>query len=550
MPVLYRVETYIVPEVNKFPAPATPNEFDDIKIANRPRFIDESVSEGRDNARHENDDGASCVRLYDHPACLAVDSSSGCKSVNAQILVDLNERKAVYDKRLDEDHVGRRDEEGNFRRSDDCADAREAKFRASIRPQDAMYPARQFRRINSLMSIDETSEGSEACRLNDLCHHGYRNGCTATIPSPEEVSEEVFKENWLQKIEMLRQREAAVTAREMILQDRERQLFKREKEVRIAERMVREKLRLLEQQQRDTWSVDRKLEEVERVLSGPDVFKESRESRTKESKASTEEPRNVPTGGASSSVIPSDGRIKEPDRRPTRNPTMLHARSSSLRSSRQSVGFRSYSNTRYKERPKVSCDDMDSTLSADVGDSSFVRTSERFNPEAYKKPYAFTRSASERRSNAARTAQGVVALDERPEHVVEEDKVLRRISENIFATQDKETKFQHYGLVDLQPDDKTERTSSSKEGRVAHLDLATGNRHGQRKPAVAGAVKDRPISWNEETNEWLQRKRQAYNLATKKSAENKENLRCNTVAQKDDKTSKKNVKSKIFTIFR
>lgn len=472
------------------------------------------------------------------------------KSIGAKFLEAL-ERESLKDDQLDEDDTECCDDKGNFYQSANRSNLRDMEFsKLAIKTQDVMYPAREFGKVHSLRSIDEMSEDSED-KLYDVCHHGYRNGCTATIPSPEEISEEVFKENWLQKIEILRQREAAVIAKEANLRNRERQLFRREKEVRIAERAVKEERKQLEQQQQLLKNIERKLIEIEQII-GPQQSQESHKSQMHEPvKMGRSRNASLP------SVVPScEESIKKFDRRPTRNPTRSSFSSSSRPSSacKTSSGFQSYGSMRYKERPKTPHDDLNSTLSADAGDSSFVRTSEFFNAAKYKRPVAFTRSASDRWTKSQQNkVLGTIMqdmVDGVPEHVVEEDKVLQRLSENINATQDKNTKFQQYGLIDrLGSDDVTSKVEHNNDTRVAHLDLATGNKFRRRKP-TADTSKSRPISWSEQTDKWLQQKRQAYSSSLQKTTEDKENRKCNIDAKKDNKTPKKNVKSKFFTIFR
>lgn len=546
-PILYRVETYIVPKVNRFPPIHTSNEIDNVELASRLKITDENVA--KNNARSIEKD----TSFLSHNKSLEYTEYSAqehnhCTSINIEMKKDLMDKKEnIYDRQSDNN-------DENFY-LDGRLNVRETKFQASIRSQDALYPARHFKRANSLISIDERSEGSECSKLHDVCRHGYKNGCTAMISSPEEVSEEVFKENWLQKIEVLRQREAAVAARETSLQSRERQLFRREREIRITERILQDKLRQVEeqlkqQQVRYVQRVERQLEEVGRILDS-DEFKESRELQTNEL-TKVEGPKDTP------SITNLCDKTKELDKK-TQTINSTHSKSSLHSSARQSFTcktssrLRSYNSMRFKERPMVSYDDLNSTLSADVGDSSFVRTSEIFNPTIYKKPYAFTRSASERWTRQQRNTLGAKVQDtlnseDRSQHVVEEDKVLQRLSENICATQDRDTKFQNYGLVDHVPDSAPINTecNSGNEKRFSYLNLEIN--HSQRKPV--DDTKDRPISWNEEAYEWLQKKRLAYNLANRKSTEDKENLRCNSIPEKNEKNSKKDVKKKRFTIFR
>ncbi|CAL1687366.1 unnamed protein product [Lasius platythorax] len=547
-PILYRVETYIVPEMNEeqgFSLQNAINDIDDLKIANRLKREDEDVSENNTQNR-KNTSNAS------HNKCM----ESKRYSVENNNLIT-RKMKDITNETLSYRQFDNNNVKYNDQNSDEHLYV-QREFQSSIGSQDTLYPVRQFKKVNSLMSIDERSEISLESKVSDFCHHGFKNGCTATIPSPEEVSDEIFKENWLQKMEILRQRDAALKEREMDLQRRERDLFRREKELRITERILNDKLKLVDQQlkyQKDVQLVEKKLGEAARILSHE--FKEPEESIKTEMR-DYQPPEKTLTSTPEKIINPcekneeTDTKIKCPTR-PKNYPSKQTTPSNTI------SGIRSYASIRYKERPprnKIHYDDLNSTLSADIGDSSFVRTSELFNPLLYKKPYAFTRSASERwtskTSNTVITRpQVVVNVEEKSEPIIEEDKVLRKLSENIVASQDKNTRFQNYGLVDCISDDiqsSAKHNPGSEKKLSSYLDLATGDKHGRQKRT--NVSKDRPISWNEKEDEWLQKKRQAYNLAIKNSAESKENLKCNIVAEKGGKSSKKDVKSKLFTIFR
>ncbi|XP_020298695.1 uncharacterized protein LOC109862939 [Pseudomyrmex gracilis] len=209
---------------------------------------------------------------------------------------------------------------------------------------------------------------------------------------------------------------------------------------------------------------------------------------------------------------------------------------------------RTYSSLRYKERPKISYDDLNSTLSADPGDSSFVRTSEQFLPHVYKKPNAFARSTSVRctklKDNAiASKSQETIDVEEKLEYNIDEEKVLRRFSENIQVSQDKNTKFQHYGLVNQTPRNIQAECDSHNQGVFSYLNLEVDDKH-IRKPDSIPTT--RPNSCNIEMDEWLQKKRLAYTLATTKPSDNKENLECNIVKGKSKKSSKKKIFKNIF----
>lgn len=537
-PVLYRVETYIVPEVNKHSVQAAINGIDNRKTINRIKVEHKNISEN--NMQNKDMSPVTYNKRMEVAKC-SVENNRLRK-----IMKDVtNENQTLVvqefrNKSFNEDDLHPCNERLNVQNK---------KFHMSIghkdMSQESLYPVKQFKRFNSLMSIDERSEAS--LETNDFCHHGYKNGCTATIPPPEEVSEEIFKDNWLQKIEILRQREALLREKEMNLQSRERELFRREKELRIAERALKDKIKQMNEQELQFENImqtlGKRLNTTTRILN--DEFKELHEP-TKAERLRNSQQLQLKSSVSSCEKIDKREEFDKKLKHLTRSRSHL----SKQPSSNVTSASHTYASIKYKERPKMCYDDMNSTLSADPGDSSFVRTSERFNPELYKKPSAFTRSASERWTKQRdKTVVKLPALAvEKPERI-EEEKVFKKFSENICASQDKGTKFQNYGLVDCRPNDvqsKMER-NLNKEGTFSYLDLEINDRHSRQK--VTNVSKNRPISWNEEENKWLQKKREAFSQASKKS-ENKENLKCNIIAEKSGKTLKKDGKNKLFTIFR
>jgi len=572
-------------------------------------------------------------------------------------------------------------------------------FQASIGPQESLYPAKQFSRTNSLMSIDERSENSLDSKLNNFCRHGYKNGCTASIPSPEEVSEEIFRENWLHKIEILRNRETILREKEINLQKRERKLFRKEKELRITERLLNDKMKQVEQQlkyQKDM-VMEKTLEQAaqilydiekpnnlveEKILRKNDVSKKEnilkkeqipkkeeipkkevvlrKEEIPKKEEISRQEeiPRKIekkkkieriterllndkmkqveqqlkyqkdmvvektleqaaqilydiekPNNLVEEKILRKDDVSKKEDilkkeqipkkeeipkkevilrkeeipkkeeiskqeeipkkieipqkieilkkaeipknlqsiinpyeKKEEKKKHLLRPDSSSRKSF--SSKTHSYATIKYKERPTMNYDDLNSSLSAASVDTFNIQTSELFNPMLYKKPHAFTRSVSERwtrHKDIPGKLQRVA--EEKPEHTIEEKKIFRKFSDNICALQEKETRFQNYGPIDSIPDDilgKAER--NNKDKLSSYLNLETGERYSHRDQA--STFKDRPMSWTSETDKWMQ-KHQMYNSETK-SIENKENVVCNIYKAKK-KTKKK---SKKFPLFR
>lgn len=556
-PILYRVETYIVPEVNRPPGFSLENainEIDDLKAKNQLKEReDEDVSENTTQSRKNTSFGSHNKFIES-------------KTYSVEQEININDSKLI--KRLtnitnkDETISDRQFDNNNYKyneNSDEHVHYVQKEFQSSLESQDALYPVRQFKKVNSLMSIDESSEISLEPKLNDFCHHGFKNGCTAKIPSPEVISDEIFRENWLQKMEILRQRDAILKEKEMNLQRRERELFRKEKELRITERILNDKLKLVDQQlkyQKDIQLVEKKLETAARILS--DEVKEPKDAVKAEKLRDHQPPEKTSTP----EKIINPYEKNETDKK-TIYPKTYSSKLSSKPSSPPNTFSRthSYASVRYKERlprNKIRFDDLNSTLSADNGDSSFVQTSKLFNPLLYKKPFVFTRSASERWPNKTSNAiitkpQGLVNIEERAEPTIKEEKVLRKFSENIIASHDKDTKFQHYGLVDCKlhnaQNNAKPNPGPNEKKRFSYLDLATSSKQGQKR-IPRNVSKDRPISWNEEEDEWLQKKRQAYNLAIKNSTENKENTKCNIALEKSRKSSKKDVKNKLFTIFR
>lgn len=550
-PILYRVETYIVPEVNKeqeFSLQTAINEIDDLKIVNQLNTREDEDVLKNNIQRRKNTSTASnnkCMESKRH----SIDNNQLIKKI---IIKDItNKNESLPNRQFDNNNI-----KYNVKDFDEHLYVQN-EFQSSIESQEAFYPVRQFKKFNNLVSIDEKSENFLESKVTDFCHHGFKNDCTATISSPQQISDEIFKKNWLHKMEILQQRDTALREKEMDLQKKERELFRREKELRIAERAFNDKLKLVDQQlkhQKDIHLVEKRLGEAAQILSHevkePDIktekLKDCPLERTSTPQRSTLTPEKIINPGEKNEE--SDKKIKYPT-------YSKNYPSKQFSSSNTISGTRSYA-LKYKEQPpgnKIRYDDLNSTLSADNGDSTFVQTSERFNPLLYKKPFAFTRSASERwtkkTGNAIVTKPlGIVNVEEKSE-LIEENKIFRKLSENICASQDKNTRFQNYGLVDCKLDDiqqnNTKHNPDNEKKLFSYLDLATGDKYNRQKRS-----KDRPISWNEEMNEWLQKKRQAYNLAIKNSAENKENVKCNIVAEKGGKSTKKDVKNKLFTIFR
>jgi len=579
-PILYKVETYIVPRMENL---SIINEIDDLKITNQFDIKSESIFEN--SLQNEKDTSlASNNKFEEETTRFSTEDSTliGIKLVKRIT----NENDILRDEHLDNDIIKYYNDTNSCRFN---KRVQKMEFQASIGPQESLYPAKQFSRTNSLMSIDERSENSLDSKLNNFCRHGYKNGCTASIPSPEEVSEEIFRENWLHKIEILRNRETILREKEINLQKRERKLFRKEKELRITERLLNDKMKQVEQQlkyQKDM-VMEKTLEQAaqilydiekpnnlveEKILRKDDVSKKEDILKKEQISKKEEIPKKevvlrkeeIPKKEEISKQEEIPKKIEIPQKieilkkaeipknlQPIINPYekkeekkkhLLRPDSSSRKSF--SSKTHSYATIKYKERPTMNYDDLNSSLSAASVDTFNIQTSELFNPMLYKKPHAFTRSVSERWTRHKDIPGKLQRVAEKkPEHRIEEKKIFRKFSDNICALQEKETRFQNYGPIDGIPDDilgKAER--NNKDKLSSYLNLEIGERYSHRDQA--STFKDRPMSWTSETDKWMQ-KHQMYNSETK-SIENKENVVCNIYKAKK-KTKKK---SKKFPLFR
>ncbi|KYQ57747.1 hypothetical protein ALC60_03240 [Trachymyrmex zeteki] len=568
-PILYKVETYIVPGMENL---SIINELDDLKTKNQFDIKSESIFEN--SMQNEKDTSLASNNKHEEIETFSTEDSTliGIKLVKG---ITKNEIIKYYN-------------DANSCRSNERVQKKE--FQASIGPQESLYPAKQFSRTNSLMSIDERSENSLDYKLSNFCRHGYKNGCTASIPSPKKVSEEIFRENYLHKIEILRNRETILREKEINLQKRERELFRKEKELRIAERLFNDKMKQAEQQLKyqKNMLVEKTLEQAaqilcdikksnnlveEKIMRKDDVLK--KEDIPKKEEILKKEKSCLKKVVLRKEEIPKKEEILRKEEIPRQieipqkieilkkteipknlqpiiNPCekkeekIMHSmRPNSLSKKSFSSKTHSYATIRYKEQPKMNYDDLNSTLSAASVDTSNIRTSVLFNPLLYKKPDAFARSTSERWTRHKDiTGKLQRVTEEKPEHMIKEEKIFRKVSDNICALQEKETRFQNYGLVDYIPDDipgKAERNNKNK--LPSYLNLETGERCSHRDQASIS--KDRPVSWTTETDKWMQ-KHKMYNSATKQSIENKENVVCNKLCNAKKKTKKKSKKFSLY----
>ncbi|CAB0045123.1 unnamed protein product [Trichogramma brassicae] len=234
------------------------------------------------------------------------------------------------------------------------------------------------KRSSSLMSITEDIENFHDALQPELCCHGRKNGCQLKHEKPEDISEDIFKENWMQKLDSLRKLETLLKDKEVALQSRERLLFKKEKELRILERLVKDKMR----------QVELYAKRFKQSLSADSIARnlESRSSDGSKERSKSD-PSNVPT-------LRRNIRETASSSNTLRN--QAKSRNSIITTDRASYKTAN-SRCKPKSRAKVRYDDLDSTLSAANGDESMIVTATKFDSEMFKKPIGFARSASERR---------------------------------------------------------------------------------------------------------------------------------------------------------
>ncbi|XP_012285909.1 uncharacterized protein LOC105702709 isoform X2 [Orussus abietinus] len=502
----YRVEAFLVPHlcVKKN---SEVNEIDDVKVANRfilDKILEHSWEESEDVfGKIEGSRSTEDFKSFEEPI---YDTPYEVKS-NSKLQKTLTEVKPP------------------------TGESRMHRFRSQSPGLDAPRPPPRTVSLKPIYEREELSNEDS----DRFCYHGFENGCTASVQKPEEVSQEIFKTIWLQKLETLRKKETTLKDKEIALEDFERLLRKRERELLILERLAKEKMRKAElylKRCKSSQSAENIYAEREIAFDvrSSASSKDSNEHCDKDSKndfthhlpvVNNAQTENI---GVVSEVNVEDRILRNPpNSRSSLAPASLHGSSNShLGSNRGRISV--YGSFRSKPRPKITYDDLNSTLSADIGDSSFVVTSRKFDPEKFKKPHAFTRPVDER-------------------HVIQEN------------VQDRSTKYQNYGPVD----EKVSRISNGKstgfenkhsmdDKRFSYLNLESGKVDIRSKHKESS--KDRPISWNEEANEWLQKKREAYNLATQRMPmedyENKENFGAKSRMSFKEKKGR----GMKFTIFR
>ncbi|XP_015607290.1 uncharacterized protein LOC107273518 [Cephus cinctus] len=726
----YKVEAFIIPSIVietvkdetavNCTVESNVNEIDDVKIANRSKVDEREFQEEEDetSATGKSNEMLIITKVLAVKNVPSVQAASHEQETLEGVSENSNDIKCeLHNESLTDASVGSRSNEAELEEIYEEIDEPiyavpyVEKSKNSREPVDTLFKRPDFltgncramsksfdnlqipkppKRTSSLKSIDERGEIHEE-NYREFCYHAMKNGYQIATQSPQEVSEEVFKENWLQRLESLRQREAFLRDKEVALQDRERLLFKKEKELRILERLVKEKVQKadlylkrsrylqsveslpnsesernlecrssedskefirkivkdvvsekndcdtqfsnvllpgeydivpwcgkLENQSADKCARATKAQYERKIFQNSSDDKRNVESRISSS-CSSDSKSSKNSRGSGSCKLSRDSSMDNNDSaqkschskmsehlekcrmiqqskmkisssstgtemndfetRVLKNPP--NSRSSLTTSNTNSIDinshssngtyenpisrFSGYSSFKSRPRPKISYDDLDSTLSADIGDASFAITSKKFDPEIFKRPYVFTRSASERyirndRRKGVSNFPNFCMAEKRPYVDIEEEKVLKKVSENILVSQNEDTKFQNYGLIDknintnnlkIQQTNKTDN-GSTNDRKYSYLNLETGDKVSQCKNERS--TKDRPISWNAEASEWLQKKRQAYNMATKRMAtedlENKENFGSIVKIEKSDKSLKKREsKGRKFTIF-
>ncbi|XP_054013466.1 uncharacterized protein LOC128895160 [Hylaeus anthracinus] len=549
--IRYRVEAYIVPVSNNYRTTSVTSESEDAKT---------NLNIINNSSININETESKCTENYKNDL-LSMEEESMQNVKNCLPL-----EKFVTTNYIDVNKT-------NKSNSDTFCSLKSSKYKKLYDVQDACFPSSMINNVHTnqltkLTPIDEKTEEFEE-KVTDLCYHGCKNGCSASVPTPQEVSEEVFKGNWLEKLKDINEREASLRNKEVMLQNRERALLRKEREIKILEHRLKV-------------NVEPTTKPAEFQTNGNPIEKSDNIDINKFSSYT----KNVCMQNTYTTQI--EQLYKDINNIEITNIDLQQEKSSigsscsSDNSTSEGKQLKQESNLKCSIISKPTCckvvsnnsntatkfcksyyDDLDSTLSADIGDSSFVQTSQKFNPNVYKRPYAFRRSASERRGKYASKGssinlevQNVDAPKEKIEMPIgiEQDKVLERVAKNIVASQDKGTKFQHYGLIDLNVDTTNKAYKVEDEKKYSYLNLETSNKLCLHQKATKGS-KDRPISWNEESNHWLQKKRKAYNMTMKKVSpediEDKENLRCGIKPNKSEKVIKKiDIRNKILTIFR
>ncbi|PSN54558.1 hypothetical protein C0J52_07113 [Blattella germanica] len=197
------------------------------------------------------------------------------------------------------------------------------------------------------------------------------------------------------------------------------------------------------------------------------------------------------------------------------------------------------------QRNAVPDDDLDTTLSADPGDTSFLPTSRKLKPENVTKPTSFVRVGSERRvhfdtlpkakskfkqsvddlaivtkqkSKVKQSFDDLAIVQKQNQHIASNairmpSKILYDIPEyipsNLAKLPVKEGMLQERGIKTLQDLERIEE-DNYRNGILAALN---SNQYESRNALGSmGRPPSRAMSWKEERSLWLENKRQAYHL--------------------------------------
>ncbi|XP_058805520.1 reticulocyte-binding protein homolog 2a-like isoform X2 [Phymastichus coffea] len=529
----YRVEAFIIPVNNKTELEI--NQIDDVKLANKFKDQSSTLLEGTILPRIVEDDKKSdCDNSLQNET-----ENKESVSEFSEVFFEINEH--IYDEII---VSGKKT---NIEIKSEKTTTEYAK--ATLKIEEPIYDEPFVGTLASLNKRNNDNnydvpqanwilEGNESFddSTPEFCCHGNKDGCLPSTQRPEDVSEEIFKENWMQRLDALRKLETLLKDKEVALQSRERLLFKKEKELRILERLVKDKMKQAELYAK----------RCKKTSSSESIAHESKFSNN--SREILSNPSYLPT------QINSKISLENKDEHIFKNPLSMK---SSLISDK--LDKENSVRSRYKTQQKKKYDDLDSTLSADIGDSSFVITSKKFDPGALKKPTAFMRSASERRPKSEQNATQpkFINLTEKSERNFLnqiEEKTFKKISENILASQDQTTKFLNYGPIDKSSE--VEMKNPDLKELINQKCYSYLNLEPTHKAVKINSIsKQRPTSWSENTDDWLMKKRKAYNLATKKmlieNLPEKENFNRQTNTTKSMKVLKKKESShKKFSIFR
>lgn len=280
----------------------------------------------------------------------------------------------------------------------------------------------------------------EECEKTTMALVSEKMKTLTMMKDPEEITEDIFQEKWMSRLESLRQREANIRKREDKILEKERALAKREKHLLLVERLSKEKLARAEV-----------------------YLRQCKENRSVQPPLVTK---------------PQKYKIVE---------------------------------------------DLDTSLSADPGDTSILPTSARINPVIVPLPNNFVRCASERRIRHVH-----FDMNKRLSNIPEGAVVPKKLQSETQAAEQSQGPqfFQRKAFQVLQESDK----AASKKC-LTTLD---------RPPLTSKSNVLANLNWAEEKHVWLENKRAAYH-----STINKENVENASHDHKDMK--KRSSKLSLFS---